>query len=81
MNDEMLRGFAEDAFDVLNLARRMGFKRDAQVEQVVAAFRKRLGQAESGTAADAEVVPVLSVRFRASKEDIQAALRDRRGDR
>jgi hypothetical protein len=40
--DAVLRVLAEDAFDVLNWARRLGMKREAQLEQVVAAYRKTL---------------------------------------
>lgn len=38
----LLFHLAEDAFDVLNWARREGFKRDKQLEQVVEAFQKTL---------------------------------------
>ncbi len=38
MNDEHLHRMAKTAFDVLNWARREGFKQDQQLEQVVAGF-------------------------------------------
>ncbi|WP_298800047.1 hypothetical protein [uncultured Devosia sp.] len=38
----VLRIMAEDAFDVLNWARRLGMKRDQQLDQVVAAYQKSL---------------------------------------
>lgn len=38
---------AEDAFDVLNWARREGFKRDKQLAEVVEAFRKTLADANA----------------------------------
>ncbi|MFN3261677.1 MAG: hypothetical protein ACE37J_14055 [Pikeienuella sp.] len=41
----ILQLMAEDAFDVLNWARRLGLKRDAQIEQTAAAFRKSLSDA------------------------------------
>lgn len=43
---ELLFHLAEDAFDVLNWARREGMKRDQQLKQVVEAFEKTL--TESG---------------------------------
>ncbi len=39
----LLFHLAEDAFEVLNWARREGLKRDKQLEQVVEAFEKTLG--------------------------------------
>lgn len=39
MTDEDLTTMANTAFDVLNWARRMGMKRDEQIEQLVKAFR------------------------------------------
>ena len=41
----LLFHLAEDAFEVLNWARRQGFKRDTQLEQVVEAFDKTLAEA------------------------------------
>jgi len=38
---------AEDAFDVLNWARRMGMLKDQQLEQVVEAFKKTLRDTET----------------------------------
>ena len=40
--DAILMVLAQDAFDVLNWARRLGMKREQQLEQVVAAYRKTL---------------------------------------
>lgn len=39
---ELLFHMAEDAFEVLNWARREGLKRDKQLEQVVEAYEKTL---------------------------------------
>ena len=46
MSDEtkLLFTLAEDAFEVLNWARREGMKRDKQLEQVVEAYRKTLSE-------------------------------------
>lgn len=41
---DILFHLAEDAFDVLNWARREGMKRDRQLSEVVEAFRKTLGE-------------------------------------
>jgi hypothetical protein len=38
---------AEDAFDVLNWARREGMKKDRQLSEVVEAFRKTLTDAKA----------------------------------
>lgn len=38
-SDSMLRALALDAFDVLNWARRLGMKKEQQLDQVVAAYR------------------------------------------
>lgn len=43
LSDEQLRSLANDAFEVLNWARRTGFRRDQQVNEVVKAFEVRLG--------------------------------------
>ena len=40
--NELLFHLAEDAFEVLNWARREGMKKDKQLEQVVAAYEKTL---------------------------------------
>lgn len=40
--DDVLRVMAEDAFEVLNWARREGMKKGQQLDQVVAAYRKTL---------------------------------------
>jgi len=39
---DILMAMADDAFVVLNWARREGMKKDKQLEQVVAAFEKTL---------------------------------------
>ena len=44
---ELLFHLAEDAFDVLNWARRIGLKRDQQLEQVVEAFEKTLTETKA----------------------------------
>jgi hypothetical protein len=44
--EAVLRVMAEDAFDVLNWARRMGLKRDQQLDEVVKAYRKTLADTE-----------------------------------
>lgn len=41
---DLLFHLAEDAFDVLNWARREGLKRDQQLEEVVAAFEQTLSE-------------------------------------
>lgn len=43
ITDEQLRGLADDAFVVLNWARRLGFDRERQQAEVVKAFEVRLG--------------------------------------
>lgn len=45
MNEEILHALADDAFVVLNWARRQGLKRDQQKEQVMLAMRKTLTEA------------------------------------
>lgn len=40
--DDLLRLLADDAFAVLNWAKRMGFGKDQQIEETVKAFKKRL---------------------------------------
>lgn len=42
----LLFHLAEDAFEVLNWARREGMKRDRQLEQVVEAYEKTLADAK-----------------------------------
>jgi hypothetical protein len=44
---ELLFRLAEDAFDVLNWARREGMKRDRQLNEVVEAFRKTLADTKT----------------------------------
>jgi hypothetical protein len=43
----VLRVMADDAFEVLNWARRQGFKREKQLDEVVNAYRKTLRETES----------------------------------
>ena len=43
---EVLIKLANDAFEVLNWARRYGLKRDAQVNEVVEAFQKAMTDAK-----------------------------------
>lgn len=43
LSEEQLRAMADDAFEVLNWARRHGMKRDQQVVEVTKAFEVRLG--------------------------------------
>jgi hypothetical protein len=47
---DLLFHLAEDAFDVLNWARREGMKRDQQLQQVVEAFEKTLKESGAGIA-------------------------------
>ena len=51
---ETLHDLADDAFTVLNWARRLGMNRERQIEQVVKTFEVRLGyrQADRGEAAE-----------------------------
>lgn len=41
--DDVLRDLADTAFVTINWAKRKGFKRDQQIEQVARAFELRLG--------------------------------------
>lgn len=43
LTDEQLRELAVASFDVLNWARRLGLRRDAQIAEVVKAFEVTLG--------------------------------------
>jgi len=43
----VLKVMAEDAFEVLNWARREGMKKDQQLEQVVEAYTKTLADAKA----------------------------------
>lgn len=45
--DDLLRQLADDAFTVLNAVRRLGAKREQQLDEVVKAFKKRLAEAET----------------------------------
>jgi hypothetical protein len=45
ITDALLHALADDAFEVLNWARRMGMKRDQQQAEVVKAFRLTLDKA------------------------------------
>lgn len=49
LTDQQLRDLADDAFTVLNWARRMGFNREKQKTEVVKAFEVRLGYREPVT--------------------------------
>lgn len=55
--DAVLRVMAEDAFDVLNWARRLGMKRDQQLDQVVLAYRKTLSDTNAEIAVAQKVKP------------------------
>lgn len=46
---DQLHALADDAFEVLNWARRCGFTRPQQVNEVVKAFEVRLGYREPAT--------------------------------
>ena len=43
LTDEQLRHLADDSFEVMNWARRNGMRREQQLDEVVKAFRVRLG--------------------------------------
>lgn len=61
--DGVLLLMAEDAFDVLNWARREGFKKDKQLEQVVSAYRKSLSDTKARIVVDdLEVVSEIGAR-------------------
>ena len=45
VEDAILQILAKDAFDVLNWARRLGMKEQAQLDQVIAAFKKTFAEA------------------------------------
>jgi len=47
LTDDQLHALADDAFDVLNWARRLGLRREAQIAEVVKAFEVRLGYRKS----------------------------------
>lgn len=49
-SDAVLAVMAEDAFEVLNWARRLGMKREQQLAQVVSAFKKTLYDTETAIA-------------------------------
>jgi hypothetical protein len=44
--DELLHALADDAFAVLNWAKRMGFPKQQQIDETVKAFKKRLAETE-----------------------------------
>lgn len=46
LSRDQLRALADDAFDVMNWARRNGMRRDQQLDEVVKAFEVRLGYPE-----------------------------------
>lgn len=48
---------AEDAFEVMNWARREGMKRDKQLEQVVEAYEKTLRDTKTKIVTDTETTP------------------------
>lgn len=43
LTEQQLRDLAADSFDVLNWARRLGMKRNQQVDELVRTFEVRLG--------------------------------------
>lgn len=43
LTDQQLHALADDAFEVLNWARRLGMKREQQLAEVTKAFEVRLG--------------------------------------
>lgn len=45
--DAVLKVMAEDAFVVMNWARREGMKRDAQLHEVVSAYKKTLADTKT----------------------------------
>jgi hypothetical protein len=45
--DAVLQVLADDAFEVMNWARRQGFNRAQQTEQVIAAYRKTLADTKT----------------------------------
>lgn len=47
--DEQLRALADDAFTILNWAKRQGFNKDRQVEELIRTFEVRLGYREPKT--------------------------------
>jgi hypothetical protein len=53
LTTEQLRELADDAFTVMNFARRMGLKKDRQLEELVRTFEVTLGyrQPSSSTGA------------------------------
>jgi len=58
ITDATLHALADDAFEVMNWARRMGMKRDQQLSEVVKAFRLTLDKAGVGQAADTRPDPL-----------------------
>lgn len=42
ISDDILRLLADDAFAVLNWAKRLGLQRERQIDETVKAFKKRL---------------------------------------
>lgn len=56
LTEAQLRELADDAFTVLNWARRLGFDRDRQISEVVRTFEVTLGYRKAVTAVDLDEV-------------------------
>lgn len=54
LSEQQLRDLAADSFDVLNWARRLGLKREQQVDELVRTFEVRLGYRQPVRAADVD---------------------------
>ncbi|RUV07981.1 hypothetical protein EOA79_02515 [Mesorhizobium sp. M1A.F.Ca.IN.020.03.2.1] len=68
---EQLRLLADDAFDVLNWAKRLGLPRERQVDETVKAFEVRLGYREAnltyGTPARGKGTTALEIATKTAK--------------
>ncbi|WP_168247682.1 MULTISPECIES: hypothetical protein [unclassified Mesorhizobium] len=53
LTDQQLRTLAEDAFTVLNWARRLGFNRDRQIDELVKTFEVSLEYRQPATTTEA----------------------------
>lgn len=53
LTPEQLRELAIDAFTVMNFARRMGMKKDAQIDELVRTFEVTLGYRKPASSAEA----------------------------
>lgn len=53
LTQEQLRELASDAFTVMNFTRRMGMKKDAQIEELVRTFEITLGYRQPATTTEA----------------------------